>query len=114
MSEQFREYKPPTKEELKKAKQKNRQYRKMKYVMKAKNDPDSFDTELGVCWMCWMDITGQELIKWRNYPYSEVKLHEEVCPLCGYDHWKGRIWFPFRYLRGYIGNPSSRNGMKEK
>lgn len=86
----------------------------MKRIFDAKNNPDQFDTEMGVCWMCWMDLTGESLIEWRKEPYSSVTLHEKECPLCGYDHWKGRVWYPFRYLRGYIGNPSSRYGMKKK
>lgn len=63
---------------------------------------------------CWIDLTFEMLEKWRIEPYSEMKEHEKFCPLCGYPHWKGRIWYPFRFIRGYIGNPSSRYGIKGK
>jgi len=100
---------------LREAKQAQRDKRKMINLVKAREDPDNYSVELGTCWMCWLDLTGEETLeKWRMEPFSEVKLHEKVCPLCGYPHWKGRVWYPFRYLRGYLGNPSSRYGMKDK
>ena len=99
---------------LKKAKQDNRELRNMRGVHKARITPDKYSIELGVCWMCWMDLTSEILEKWRKLPYSEVKEHEDICPLCGYSRWKGRVWYPFRFLRGYIGNPSSRRGIIRK
>lgn len=98
---------------LKEAKKKNRWMRKMINVRKAKRNPDLYSIDFGVCWQCWLDLSGKMLDGWRREPYSEMKTHSKVCPLCGYDHWVGRVWFPFRFLRGYIGNPSSRYGIKE-
>lgn len=99
---------------LKQAKQANREMRVMKHVHNARSNSDKYSIDLGVCWMCWMDLTGEPLEKWRREPFSFTKSHDKICPLCGYMHWKGRIWFPFRFIRGYIGNPSSRYGIKGK
>lgn len=99
---------------LREAKLKNRELRRMKNVYHARKNPDKYSIELGVCWMCWLDLTSEMLEKWRIEPFSEMRSHEKVCPLCGYPHWKGRIWYPFRYIRGYIGNPSSRYGMEKE
>jgi len=97
---------------LKEAKQANRGKRVMRKVFDARRYPDRESIDLGVCWMCWMDLTEEPLEKWRREPYSFVIPHDQVCPLCGYMHWKGRIWYPFRFIRGYIGNPSSRHGIR--
>lgn len=111
-SKDFGVYKPATEKELKEYKEKNRPRRKMKRIHDAKTEPDQFDTNMGVCWMCWMDITQKGLEEWRREPYSVADtLHDRICPLCGYSSWKGRVWYPFRFLRGYIGNPSARNGI---
>lgn len=97
---------------LRKAKAELRELRNMKAVFEAKNNPDVHSLDLGTCWMCWVDLTGEWLDKWRYEPFSEVALHKEICPLCGYNHWKGRIWYPFRYKKNYIGNPSERDGIR--
>lgn len=99
-------------EVLKAAKDKLRPYRKMTTVLDAKKNPDKYSMDMGTCWMCWVEITGEWLESYRYEPFSQNKHHEEVCPLCGYSHWKGRIWFPFRFKRHYIGNPSARDGIK--
>ena len=98
---------------LRQAKQGNREKRILKRVFEAKENLDKFPIDFETCWMCWMDLTGEDLEKWRRLPYSKVGLHEEVCPLCAYPNWKGRIWYPFRFIRGYIGNPSARDGIKK-
>jgi len=99
-------------EALQKAKKDNSILRKWKNIWIAKKFPDKFPTDLGVCWMCWIDLTGEMLQEWRTLPFSEVEFHDATCPLCGYSSWKGRIWYPFRFIRGYIGNPSSRKEFK--
>lgn len=72
---------------------------------------DGLSPDFGVCWQCWIRITGQGLEDWRREPFSQANEHEERCPLCGYEHWKGRIWFPKQYLMATeIGNPSRRDG----
>ena len=114
VSRRFERWSPPTPKTLLEAKEKNRIYRKMKRIWDAKNEPDQFETDMGVCWMCWMDLTGNDLPEWRKEPYSIIITHSSECPLCGYPTWKGRVWFPFRLLRGYVGNPSSRHGMKKE
>lgn len=86
-------------------------YRNMRIVNQAREDNTAFDIDQESCWMCWMDLTGNMLENWRKEPYSEVKTHSKKCPICGYPHWKGRVWYAFRFLRGYIGNPSSRHGI---
>lgn len=103
--EKLVDYEEKTLEEVKE------KYRIQRYntkLKRAKENPESFPIDLGVCWMCWEDLTGRPLGRYRRTPYSEVKEHPEVCPLCNYSHWKGRVWYPFKFLRGYIGNPSSR------
>lgn len=66
--------------------------------------------DLGVCWICWVLITNQGLKEWRKPPFSEIKRHPSVCPLCNYDRWSGRIWYPKRYvLLTQVGNPSRRD-----
>lgn len=108
----FGKYAPIPNKVLKTAKDKNRFSRIMKRVWEAKTFPDRFDTDFPTCWMCWNDLSGKWLEDWRKEPFSEMKEHEEKCPLCGYPHWKGRVWYPFRFLRNYSGNPSRRNGFK--
>ena len=64
--------------------------------------------DFGTCWACFMDITKCQLDEYRE-KYSAKIEHEESCPLCGYDHWKGRVWYPFKLIRDMeIGNPSTR------
>lgn len=72
---------------------------------------DKLASNFGVCWKCWIRITGEaQLEDWRKEPYSTMKEHIDICPLCGYDHWRGRVWFPKRYLMAIeIGNPSRRD-----
>jgi len=71
---------------------------------------EGMDSDFGVCWRCWIRITGQGLNNWRKEPFSITRPHEEVCPLCTYDRWKGRIWYPKRYIMAIeIGNPSRRD-----
>ena len=66
--------------------------------------------DFGCCWVCWIRITGEGLNEWRYPPFSEMKPHPEVCPLCGQEKWRGRIWYPKRYLvYAEIGNPSRRD-----
>lgn len=66
--------------------------------------------EYGTCWGCFMSITKQDIDNWRE-DYSEKKEHPNTCPLCGYEHWKGRVWYPFKFIRDMeIGNPSRRDG----
>ena len=68
-----------------------------------------FKDEFGTCWQCWMDLTGKGLDDWRE-KYSEAKDHPKECSLCGYDHWKGRVWYPFKFLRNEgVSNPSRRD-----
>lgn len=71
----------------------------------------SFKDNYGTCWQCFMGLTGEGLDEWRG-EYSIREDHPEECPLCGYNHWKGRIWFPFKYLNNLsqnIENPSRRD-----
>lgn len=71
---------------------------------------EGMSLDFGVCWQCFIRITGQGLSNWRKEPYSEMREHREICPLCGYDHWRGRIWYPKRYIMAVeIGNPSRRD-----
>lgn len=93
---------------LEKAMKRNKPFRKMKRVKDAIKNPDKWPIDYGTCWQCWRDISGKWLSEWRKEPYSEMKKHDEVCPLCFYSHWKGRVWYPFRYLRGFKFNPSKR------
>ncbi len=104
----------PTPKVLREAKKDLRELRNFSSLNKAKKDPYIFPLDLGVCWMCWIDLTNKYLTEWRVEPYSSTKEHDLICPLCGYSRWKGRIWYPFRLLRGYIGNPSSRFGISGK
>jgi len=99
--------------DLQKAKQENSRRRVLRRVLKAKSNPDLLNPDEPLCWMCWLDITGQNLRDFRRKPYSEIIPHKKICPLCGYSSWKGRAWYPLRYLIDYKGNPSSRNGMKD-
>jgi len=83
--------------------------RNVEEVEKAKLNLQSYPDNFPTCWMCWMTLTGQGLSEWRAEPYSDNEHHVSICPLCGYDGWIGRRWFPFLFLRRQeIGNPSSR------
>lgn len=76
-------------------------------VNKAGRSIHKYSDDYGTCWMCWIQLTDEELI--MDPSYSDNEKHMSLCPLCGYEHWIGRRWFPFRYLKwGVIGNPSSR------
>ena len=113
-SKSFGKITPSTRKELEEAKNKNRRLRNMVRVYKVKRNSDGVATSLGTCWMCWLDITKEGLGKYRTEPFSLMTNHKEICPLCGYKRWRGRIWYPFRFVRGYIGNPSSRYGFHNK
>jgi len=113
-STQFGRIKPVPLGTLRRAKKEKRALRNFKRVRDAKINPDKYPIEMGVCWMCWDDLTGQDIQKWRKLPFSTVETHDETCPLCGYSRWKGRVWYPFKFLRNYIGNPSSRDFGKER
>lgn len=76
---------------------------------------DNLPLDFGVCWACWIRITGEGLNNWRVPPYSVAKPHEEVCPLCGRTNWRGRVWYPKRYLIDKeVGNPSRRENAPKK
>jgi hypothetical protein len=73
---------------------------------------EKMSVDFGVCWMCWIRITGEGLNKWRREPYSENRAHQSNCPLCTQDKWSGRVWYPKRYLMyTEIGNPSRRDNI---
>jgi len=75
---------------------------------------DGMSMDFGVCWQCWIRITGQGINNWRKEPFSENRQHEETCPLCGYEHWQGRVWYPKRFIIACeIGNPSRRDSAME-
>ena len=101
-------------ETLLKIKSRNRELRILGRVNRFKANSDKLSISQGTCWMCWMDLTNKPLNEFRMNPFSDNNLkHDLKCPICGYPSWKGRIWYPFRYLRGWVGNPSSRFGMHE-
>lgn len=102
-----------TDKEYRSAKRQNRRLRDLKKLALLKRNPDKLPIDIGTCWMCWIDLTGEGLNDWRKEPYSEMKGHDPECPLCGYHHWKGRIWYPLKYKQNWIGNPSSRYGIKD-
>jgi hypothetical protein len=73
---------------------------------------DGMNPDFGVCWMCWIRITGEGLNTWRREPYSEHKTHSSICPLCLQEQWSGRVWYPKRFLiYTEIGNPSRRDNV---
>lgn len=77
--------------------------------------PEKYSIDQGACWLCWMRLTGKDLLNWRKEPYYATKLqHEKECPVCGYKHWLGATWYPFRYLQrkktAFSNNPSFRRG----
>lgn len=79
------------------------------FVDEIKPKVSKFPDEYATCWMCWIQLTKQGLEEWRDGIYSDLGKHSEVCDLCGYKNWKGRRWFPFKWLRwAELGNPSSR------
>jgi len=71
--------------------------------------------DIGVCWMCWIELTNEDLNEWRN-KYSRFPEIEgnKTCPLCGYDEWKGNIWLVKKYLMDIEENPSLRHQPKVK
>lgn len=76
---------------------------------------DNLPVDYGCCWICWIRITGEGLNDWRVEPFSEMKEHPDICPLCEQEHWRGRIWYPKRYLMySEIGNPSRRDNKGQK
>lgn len=93
-------------------------YRLQKYcdakkILDSSLYPERFTIDEGTCWLCWMRLTGQELRGWRKKPFYELELtHGKKCPACGYTHWTGATWFPFKYLEEkgkiLVGNPSFR------
>jgi hypothetical protein len=87
----------------------NKSVRKLKFKQLAeKYTLEKIPEDMEVCWGCFMDITKADIDEWRAI-YSEDKVHPATCPLCGYDHWKGRVWYPFKFLKDVkIGNPSER------
>lgn len=113
-SKEFARVTGPSLRKLREIMRKNRSKRRMQRVWEAKRNPDKFETDYETCWMCWCDLSGKGLVEWRKEPFSELKDHSPICPLCFYPHWKGRVWYPFRYLRDYIGNPSSRFEINKK
>jgi len=66
--------------------------------------------DMGVCWMCWIELTNEDLNDWRD-KYAKIEYDDKVktCPLCGYDQWRGAIWYPQKYLMDTEENPSYRN-----
>lgn len=75
--------------------------------------PERYSTEQGTCWLCWTRLTHESLAKWRKSPYyCHEQTTPQICPVCGYDHWIGSVWYPFKYLRDtgkiLMGNPSFR------
>jgi len=99
---------------LLKAMKKNAGLRKLAKIREAYLNPNTYPQDFATCWMCWIDLTGLPLEGWRREPWSEMSPHYKHCPLCSYPFWKGRIWYPFRKLNGYFGNPSSRWGHDSK
>ena len=68
---------------------------------------NKLDCKLPLCWKCWISITGENLLDYKD-SYSDNVLHPTRCPLCFYNGWKGRRWYPKQYLNSAMGNPSSR------
>ena len=99
---------------LLKAMRKNRVLRKISKVREASLNPNIYPQDFATCWMCWIDLTLLPLEGWRKGPWSEMGPHYLHCPLCGYPYWKGRMWYPFKKLKAYFGNPSSRWGHDPK
>jgi len=99
---------------LLKAKRLNGRDRNMIKVGQAMVNPDQYPQNFATCWMCWMDLARENLEDWRKMPWSEMGSHGRNCPLCGYPRWKGRMWYPFKKLKGYFGNPSSRWGHDQR
>lgn len=61
--------------------------------------PDKYSPEQGTCWLCFVRLTGEyNLERWRIEPFFERKTHPSICPVCGYNRWKGGIWYPFKLL----------------
>jgi hypothetical protein len=73
---------------------------------------DGMSLDFGVCWMCWVRITGEGLNDWRKEPFSENRNHNSICPLCIQEKWSGRVWYPKRFVMyTEIGNPSRRDNI---
>lgn len=94
-------------------KYRSKKYCDAKKILESTLYPERFKIDQGTCWLCWMRLTGQELASWRREPYYERGMkHKEECPVCGYNHWIGAVWYPFRYLQEkgkiILGNPSFR------
>jgi len=69
-----------------------------------------YPPDLGVCWMCWLEITKLPFEPFRDSEFCSDEKHDEECPLCGYTHWSGKVWYPFKYLWvKEIGNPSKKD-----
>lgn len=72
---------------------------------------ETYPEDQATCWLCWVRLTGEGLEGWKKEPYySAYYKHTNECQVCGYNHWEGGAWFPFRYIKRYgkrlLRNPS--------